>query len=521
MSPSLKETLKSVESTESHVRVIARAGTGKTTTMIEGLKIIKGLEPSIIPSEQQAAIWEEMKLSASAKKIAFTAFNKSIAKELQSKVPAGVDAMTMHSLGFKAVQNAFGKVKPDSWRTVNLICKALGRDYKELRRNDPLLLNATQKLISLVKQNLATEDNYMELVVHYEVPVKDVNLSKLFELTTEVIELSKDVATDRSCHFDDMIWLPVALGLPMAKYDLLIVDEAQDLNKCQQQLALKAGKRLIFVGDEKQAIYGFAGADSESLDRLETILSDTEQGCTSLPLTMTRRCGRAIVEEAQKLVPDFEYHESNGEGLVQDIPFEGENSYLSIVAQGDMILSRVNAPLVRECFRFLKQGKKAQIQGRDIGKNLITLIHNLVKQPKQPYCSADDSIHTTELIEALESWLSKEVSLEEAKKNPSENRIIMMQDKRDCIVCLASQTETVGEVVAKLEEMFSDKEAPGIRLSSIHKAKGLEADRVFFINTKDAPCPHPMAKSSWAQEQEYNLFYVAVTRAIKELYFVK
>jgi ATP-dependent exoDNAse (exonuclease V) beta subunit len=62
-----------------------------------------------------------------------------------------------------------------------------------------------------------------------------------------------------------MIYLPVALDLPMPKYDLLLIDEAQDLSKCQQALAKKAGRRLVFVGDPKQALYGFCGADSKSL----------------------------------------------------------------------------------------------------------------------------------------------------------------------------------------------------------------------------------------------------------------
>ena len=75
-------------------------------------------------------------------------------------------------------------------------------------------------------------------------------------------------------------------------------------------------------------------------------------------------------------------------------------------------------------------------------------------------------------------------------------------------------------IAAKIDDIFSDRTKAGIRLSSIHKAKGLEADRVFFLQLPKARCPHPMAKTPWQYEQEKNLLYVAYTRAIRELIIV-
>lgn len=76
--------------------------------------------------------------------------------------------------------------------------------------------------------------------------------------------------------------------------------------------------------------------------------------------------------------------------------------------------------------------------------------------------------------------------------------------------------------MSKITEMFTDdKNRPGVRLSSIHKAKGLEAERVFLLEPEGASVPHPMARSKQAKEQEYHLRYVAITRAINELVFVK
>ena len=77
------------------------------------------------------------------------------------------------------------------------------------------------------------------------------------------------------------------------------------------------------------------------------------------------------------------------------------------------------------------------------------------------------------------------------------------------------------EIIGRIEEVFSDdRNGGGIKLSSIHRAKGLEADRVFFLKTEEAPCPHPLAKSKWQRDQELNLLYVGITRAKMELVWI-
>jgi superfamily I DNA/RNA helicase len=88
-----------------------------------------------------------------------------------------------------------------------------------------------------------------------------------------------------------------------------MVDEAQDLSPLRQMFAYAmAGPRgrLVFVGDDRQAIYGFSGADTDSLTKIEQHLQ-----AKRLYLTSTFRCGKAIVAKAKELVPDYEAAESN------------------------------------------------------------------------------------------------------------------------------------------------------------------------------------------------------------------
>jgi len=65
--------------------------------------------------------------------------------------------------------------------------------------------------------------------------------------------------------------------------------------------------------------------------------------------------------------------------------------------------------------------------------------------------------------------------------------------------------------------IFSD-DTRGIVLSTIHKSKGLENDRVFFLLPE--LLPSRFATMDWQLEQEENLRYVAITRAKKELVYV-
>jgi hypothetical protein len=475
--------------------------------------------------------------------------------------------MTMNGLGFGAINQSFrlrgGDNSVNEWRVRDIISEILGVDTRDLMRSKPTVVQATHKLVDLCKANLVgfepnaapseqvgvSNDDLARIARFYEI---DLNHSRdeIFALVPQVLQRCMDVERDGYIDFVDQLWLPVVLNLPVFKYDVLLVDEAQDLNRCQHALAKMAGRRLVFCGDPRQAIYGFTGADAESMNRLEQELGTTPRGCVKLYLTVTRRCGKAIVNEARQIVKDFEAFEQNGDGLISRAKFgtdteNGQQSYHAGVLDGDMVLCRVNAPLVSQCFRFIKAGRKANIMGRDVAKNLVTLVDKLTKLNKDTGRRQTDDV--VKFVELLSDWEHKEVAKEQANRNPSEARVIAIQDKADCLRCFTEGIDTVGQVIRKINEVFAEKKCPkcnrsydvehkvcaterceavelilpnGIRLSSIHKAKGLESRRVFLLEPEGASVPHPMAKSPWQREQEWNLRYVAITRAIEELVYV-
>lgn len=517
--------------TPKHLIVKALAGTGKTTTLVSGLKQLKGLPITFTPSTQQQAIFDAICESKKSSTVLFVAFNKSIAEELKKRVPEGCEASTLHSAGSSLLRiyykNVYLKVNGD-YCVFNHICKILGKDYKDLMKENKVLMYATREIVGLCKMNLVgmnlsvSSPEWYDLItgiaLQYDIDMNS-SVDAIVALVPKVLEACKDPLKSREIDFNDMIWLPVVHNMePSKQYDILLVDEAQDLNACQQALALCLGKRIILCGDEHQAIYGFAGADSESMNNMEKRLENLG-GVEVLPLTTTYRCGKQIVERAKKYVPAYEAYHANPEGEIKTAILESESPceglYENMVKPGDMVLCRVNAPLVSECFKMIRRGIKAVVQGRDIAANLIKYIEKTMKG-----LETDSAASIVEFISRMDNDLSQQRDKLLALKVVPEAKLAALQDKRDCLMCFTDEAQSVSEMIGSINKMFSDDSVNAIKYSSIHKSKGLEANTVFFINNKKFACPHPMAKTPTAIAQETNLLYVAETRAINTLVLV-
>ena len=525
-SPSLKSLFPSTSDTAPHIVIDAKAGTGKTTTLVEGLKVaVYGQKSIITPSEEQEAIWKSLEKSRGCGTACFVAFNRSIRDELANRVPAGCAAMTLHGLGFRSV-NSYKRTVMVEERTDRLIEKATGKPINQLWRQNKTVVQASKELVSLCKQNMVWGPNVdwsqelPRLASFYDVDIEtNSSTTQILDIVPKVIKLA--AVLDGTMDYDDMVWLTVVNKLSVIPYDLLLVDEAQDLNCMQQQLAKMCGKRLVFCGDPHQAIYGFAGADSEGMQNIIEDLADTKRGVVVLPLTVTRRCGKKIVELAQKLVPGYTAHESNPEGAVHYDKTMG--NYRDVVKPGDLVLCRTTAPLISECFKMLKEGRIAKVQGQKVGSNLASLVKRLMKSNYSATSpsSKDGAEEIIEFKDRVKDWKIAEVEKEEKNKTPSEQKLITICDKAECLLAFAEGSVSIYDLLNKIDMLFTDRGSNGVLLSTIHKAKGLEANSVFLIFPRGVTIPHVMAKSKWQVEQEWNLLYVAQTRAIENLYMVK
>jgi len=312
--------------------------------------------------------------------------------------------------------------------------------------------------------------------------------------------------------YTDMIWLPNVLYCkPLGMlYDWIILDEAQDLSVCQREIVLKCRKintRMLFFGDSEQALYSFASSDPESFKMLKEL-----PNTTSLPLSISYRCAKNIVDFAQKIVPTIE---ANNDGR------EGEIKYdvgLDEIQDGDMVLCRNNAPLMQVYVDFIKQGKKCFIRGKDIGLNLKNMVKRAGIEVLNKSLQEDGvfvRLYDT-LFDMINEIVCKyNVTYSDAVESAAiSNRLDMIK----ALEILSDDINTSAELIAKIDGIFSDRKKGGISLSTIHKAKGLEAENVYIA------CRHLMpssrAKKDWEIRQEYNLMYVAYTRAKNILGFI-
>lgn len=456
--------------------VRARAGTGKTTTILEGIN------------------------HAPESDILLAAFNKRIADELVAKLknPAAT-AKTLHALGYAAVRRFWHGTKVDNQRGEALARRAAGQQSPDQ------MIRLVKKLAAYGK-NIAPFGNVadlVELAIQFDC-VPDEEWSESGWDTEKVARCAQEamrLATQRdgTVDFDDMLFVPVAMKMVHPMFDLVVIDEAQDMNQTQLLLAQKLvrkGGRVVVVGDDRQAIYGFRGADSNSLDRLKKELNAVE-----FPLTTTYRCPKSVVALAQKLVPDYMAASSAPEGIVRSIT---EQKLLDEATPGCFILSRTNAPLVSTCIRLLKRGKRAKVEGKDIGRSLLSIVKKL------------NATTIESFLAKLAAWAESEMNRARLAAKDPEPVVERIADQFEMLSELAEDLATTKELEARILDLFDDaaENAPAfIVCSSVHKAKGLERDRVFLL--KDTFYP-----GNRDSLEERNIEYVAITRARKELVWV-
>lgn len=446
-----------------------------------------------------------------------TAFNKDIVKELTKKVKEfpNVEVRTLHGLGMILTTRGLGigGMKPEGYKYTQLIYNhwqdLTKTNINKLSRNArKSFVENTKKLVDFGRFYLATTRSEMiELMTKYDIPC----VADEVDVALKVMAIGGKNLD--SIDYTDMIWMPhiYDLHLQECEYDFIMVDECQDLNVAERNLVLrclKEGGRLIAVGDSNQCIYGFSGSDPDSFRAIQSI-----PNTVSMPLSISYRCPESVVKFAQNLVPSIEAKQGAEEGVILDCVS------LDDVHDGDMVLCRNNAPLLQVYCKLLEQGKRAYIRGSDVGKNLQNIVigthkdylHTNLKQDGVFIRLYEDLFNSRKAI--MERY---GISQEDAMKHET------IQAKLDMIRALevlGADLTTTEELTKKIGDIFpKNDKGEGIMLSTVHKAKGLEADNVFIACA--SLMPSKSALDEWQVQQERNLMYVAYTRAKKVLGFL-
>jgi hypothetical protein len=284
--------------------------------------------------------------------------------------------------------------------------------------------------------------------------------------------------------------------------------------------------RALYVANglvTHNSIYGFRGADSESMSRIRKELSLWENKVVDMPLTVTRRCPVSHVKLAQCIVPEIKWLDKAPEGNVDERT--GEQA-VNGMGPGDLVVCRVNAELIGVAYKLLKRGVKAVVRGRDIGEGIVKLVDKAVKLGGKAgnggFGGGAESVNAMlgNAAELTRMEVGKFLSLPFGK---GEARASNCQDRMDCLVNLCDEVKTVSELRGVIASLFADFQNDGkpnnaVVMGTVHRTKGLEADRVWIL--RPDILMHPMAKKAWELDQERNIAYIAVTRSKRELYFV-
>ncbi len=463
-----------VDGSSDNLLVAATAGSGKTTLLV----------------------WLAQDLPTGNNK--FLAFNKAIALELAARLPLGVAASTLHSLGLGIIKaNASGRVQVDPDKIYQFITSVIDMEDNEQKS----LIAPVKKLVSVYKNTslvMPPSPKIMaDLCDDYQIETNG-HENHIFTLATGALTYS--ARTVKLVDYDDMIWLPALHGWHNGPTDILMVDEAQDLNPVQLQLLqLLNANRYIFVGDANQSIYAFRGA-------LVGAMSDIKRtfACVELPLSLCYRNSKAVVAYVNSLWPEIR-HECLPTAPEGEVDVVSQDIFALTVRPRDLVLCRNNAPMVAEVFSLLKRGISATIRGRDIGNELVNLIAKM-KANSLP-----------ELGIALDAYKQRKTGqlLARGKELAAE----AVTDQIDTILAIAEEASDIPGLVGQIERLFSDEaKEQAVQFSTVHRAKGLEADTVFIL--RPDLMPSKKATSDEDVQQEQNIMFVAYTRATTNMYII-
>jgi len=496
----------------------ALAGTGKTSVLeltMNTLTLAK-----IFPNDKPFA--------------QYLVFNADNANEATTRIsPLIATSSTIHRFGFQLVKQHFGRDTRKTavpkkiqymYNEIFTDIRALEYGSKEYKK-ESFRMAMMWKLIDKMK-NLCIRpgDEFFakasQVAAFFDVSLPHDDTTFLDDCNRLFLESVNDTS---QCDYSDMLYFlwyyDIEITLP-SWIRLVCIDEYQDQNPLRVWITKQLADlmvHMIIVGDTFQAIMGFTGALTDAMD--EGAKAIDRGKLISLPLTVNLRTKNLHVIEyvRDRYIPQLKAHPDAFHGLpVQQHGPEEFNAIIRSLQPGDAVLSRTNAPTVKIYFELLRLGKGAIIKGREVAENITGLFKNLA--------ATYDCQTAWEFISASHTWEEKYCS------GSSTNRIFV-QDQAETIRAICEGVQpgmTLNEILDTVNGMFSDlvngTRHAIITLSSAHKAKGLEWNRVFTLTNVDQRemFPHPMVTTPELVTQEWNLLYaVACLRAINELHFIQ
>lgn len=432
----------------------------------------------------------------------FVAHTKRAATEVAALLPEWAKSRTMHSVGlalwhrlvpgaeFREDKSAaLCKYVCDGNNSLRMRWRSWGAVHRLLTwaRTLGIVPLKTPGMTGLIP------DSPESWSVAYEAAEIDSALrpEDLFTLTRDALKLS--IKTGRQVDHDALYLATLTDDLrgmlPKPKY--ILVDEAQDLEPLQRRLIeriVNGGARLVAVGDPRQSIFSWRGADRDAMEKLRT-----SAGAVLLTLPVSYRLPTDVIEQVFLYTCwDIEEASDAQPGKIIHGPLN-----LATLPAGALILCRRRAPLARQAALALRRGRKVRMIGAADGRALAAVLRDAGK------AEVPLQIAATNVMRDLQqrARLHKTTGHKEAAA--------AAQDRADTIAALAgalmarNRNATVADMVSMLGEMYVDELSTDcLNFSTIHRAKGAESRYVVIIG---------LDKIDGDQANE--LRYVALTRS--------
>ncbi len=498
--PQQKAFCEEILNESSNVILKAVAGSGKTTTMLQAIQQLK-------PGSGVLAC----------------AFNAKIAKELSEKLPGWVMTATLNALGHRLwAKHTNKKLKVDA-RKMGKIASTLCNEHDVPELWKPIKdLAAKAKTVGIIPENISPtnafalvpnlKEEWKKLATFFNIDIIGFEY-EIISLARDCLDISIRQALEGEIDFTDQLYMSgLFTTVPPTTFNYIFIDEAQDLSRLQHQLLakfLRPTGRLIAIGDPSQAIYGFAGASTESLDLLEK-----HYKMKSMDLTVNFRCGKNIIAQAQKIVPEITAWDGAPEGKVLSKRKIWKKDSFERCNEDFVVLCRNVFPLVKLGFKLIKLGVGVNMLEWDLGQTLKNIAEKLKGNTRE------------DLVASLSNW--ETIERRKAEKTKSLSKLDWIEDNasslKEIIYNIKAKSST--QLIAGLTELFSSSMG-NVKLTTIHRSKGMEWDTVFFLDSFRVPSKYAIKAAAndpngcgWMLEQENNLEYIAITRAKNNLIYI-
>ena len=487
--------------------ILGPPGTGKTHNLLE-------------------LVEEELARGTPPDRIAFLAFTKKAATEARERAMKKFKLEEQHLPYFRTLHSfAFhqlGMTKSEVMSRDNYkeFAQAFGMDLGSVTDGVDSGGVFTTDNILINEVNLARM-KCMDLEHHYNTSnLQDISWHALLRAQRSLEEFKKK---KELLDFTDMIEMYLDSGM-VPKLDVVFVDEAQDLCKLQWRMIDKITqdpvKKIYVSGDDDQAIYNWAGADVHHFIKLKGEIEILKQ---------SYRCSKVIQEVSQRIIDRVKFRrtkqwkgtDKNGMVVYHNYPegvnLNGNDSWL-VLARTNYLLDEIERD-IRLQGKLYKRNNKLPISQK---------LMNAVDAWKNLNAGA---LATKADVKSIYSYMSSQIGIERghkglktADKDEYEMEELVMHHG---LLMAGRPWDVAFDKVGNRDKEFLRAielrgqlitTDPKIHLSTIHGAKGGEADNVMLLTDLSRKANEAMEKNS---DDECRVFYVGATRARNQLHIVQ